>query len=87
MGRSQRSSFHSRHLILSRKKRTNLSIVSLSLVDHSLSQKDLQSPIIENALFITSLHSLNLGNVYKAQIVWYSVSLRTLIISESTVPA
>ena len=88
MGRSQRASSHPRHSIPSQKNRTNPPMLPRSLIYQSLPQKERQSPIFGNALFPTSLLSLNLGNVYSGHTVWYSLSLslRTLIILDCTVP-
>ena len=87
MGRSQRKSIHPRHSIPTQKNRPNPSFLPISLAYHSLSQKHRQSTIIEHALFLASLPSLNLGNVWSIRTVRYSLSLRTLIISDCTVPA
>ena len=86
MGRSQRASSHPRHSIPTQQNHTNPSILPTSLIYHSLSQKDSQSTIIENALFLTSLPYFNLGNVYSVHTVQYSLSPHRLIISDCTVP-
>ena len=76
MGRSQRTSFHSRHPIPTPKKPTNPPVLQISLTYDSPTQKHQQSPIIRNALFCTVLPSFYLGNVYSAHsLVFTSLSL------------
>ena len=87
MGRSQRASSHPRHSIPTQQNHTNPSILPTSLIYHSLSQKDRQSTIIENALFLTSLPLLQSGQCIQCtHSSVFSLSPHTLIISVCTVP-